>query len=865
MNKTDIIKPKSKQANILIVEDSLTQAEKLKHLLETNNYKTSIASHGQDALDKLCDLRPDLIISDIHMPVMDGYEMCRIIKYDDKLKDIPIILLTSFEESKDIARGLEVNADYYYTKPYDDEFLLSRINLIFSDPPFIKKGNKKEAVELFFEGEHYFILASYQQMLTLLVSIYENAVQKKRELQKSNQELLITHHKLEMSKDSFHSIVEKSDAGILVLDNNNLIKYFNPTVETLLDYSKNDLLGKAFNFPVAVNSPAEIDIVRQDRSPGSGEIRTIETEWHGEKALLMSINDVTVRKQAELELQKNYETQKAIANLLSNSLKDISLEEILEKALELLLALSWCNNLSKGSIFFIDKKQNCLKMKAQIGLPDMMAKKCSQVDLDKCECGFSSQQTEILTIESCKIAKTCSPDELPAHNHLHIPIISGDETLGLINIYVEKTLKFHAGEKEILTIFANALSEIIQRRQAEEEQKNLMRQLIQAQKMDAIGSLSGGIAHDFNNILTTIKGFAQVGMMTADKSNPLYKNMEEINKAADIAASLTRKLLLFSRQQTMEFISFNINVVIKSLIKILQRLIGENITVKTDLDPICDMIKADQGSIEQVMINLAVNARDAMLNMNGNLHVKTENVNIDENYCKQLLGARVGKFIRISISDTGTGMDKNIMEHIFEPFFTTKEKGKGTGFGLSVVHGIIKQHKGWINVYSEVGEGSTFKIYLPATKEKFKRIGEKEITLHELQGHGKRLLLVEDQKEILEFCTIVFQENGYQVFSVKNAKSALDVFEKENGNIDLVFSDMHLEDTNGLELVEDLITRKPGIKALLSSGYTDEKSHWPLIKEKQLPFVHKPYNIKQLLKKVKEIIEEEGETINSHH
>lgn len=259
--------------------------------------------------------------------------------------------------------------------------------------------------------------------------------------------------------------------------------------------------------------------------------------------------------------------------------------------------------------------------------------------------------------------------------------------------------------------------DITERKRAEEEKKRIQAQLFQSQKMEAIGILTGGIAHDFNNLLAAIQTYIDLSMRKVDKVDPLYENLKKIRLTTVRAANLIHQLLLFSRKQPMQFTSFNINRTIDDLLKMLTRLVGENISIDIDLESNLWMIRADKGNIEQMVMNLIVNARDAM-SKGGKLNIKTENVILNEETCKVIPESRPGRFIRLSVVDTGIGMDKATIDQIFEPFFSTKEPGKGTGIGLSVVYGIVKQHEGWINVYSKPGQGSTFKIYLPALLKK---------------------------------------------------------------------------------------------------------------------------------------------------
>jgi len=397
--------------------------------------------------------------------------------------------------------------------------------------------------------------------------------------------------------------------------------------------------------------------------------------------------------------------------------------------------------------------------------------------------------------------------------------------------------------------------DITERKRAEAEKAKMQAQLVQAQKMESMGTLAGGVAHDFNNILTVIQGYAQLGMTFLKEHDPLYQNLKAIHQASIQAANLTRQLLLFSRKQPMEVHSFSLNGTLNNLMKMLNRLIDEDIVIHTALDPELWTVTADPGNVEQVIMNIVINAKDAMPE-GGSIKIKTENVEIDKGYCEIYKYARPGRFVYLSIEDTGIGMDKGVMERIFDPFFTTKGLGKGTGLGLSVVYGIVKQHEGWINVSSEQGKGSKFEVYLPASSGTVEEVIKKEvISGQDLQGKGERILLVEDDPGIREFANRVFTNSGYEVLEASNSQEAVDIFEKENGDLSLVFSDVVLPDKSGLQLAEELYLRKPTLKVLLTSGYTDQKSQWSIIREKGYRFIQKPYGLTDLLRVVREVIE----------
>ncbi|MEW6381968.1 MAG: PAS domain S-box protein [bacterium] len=401
------------------------------------------------------------------------------------------------------------------------------------------------------------------------------------------------------------------------------------------------------------------------------------------------------------------------------------------------------------------------------------------------------------------------------------------------------------------------VSNITGRKLAEEEKQKIQAQLLQSQKMEAIGILAGGVAHDFNNLLTTIIGYTSMAIMKIDKADPVFRDLSQVRLNADRAANLTRQLLLFSRKQPMEPVPIGLNRTVDNLLRMLHRLIGEDIAINAELEPDLWPIQADEGNIEQVIMNLAVNARDAMP-QGGRLTIKTENITLDEEFSAMTPEARPGRFVRLSIADTGCGMDQETMSRIFEPFYTTKGLGKGTGLGLSVVYGIVKQHEGWINTYSEPGKGSVFKIYLPASCREENGKAQKSETiplLQRFQGKGERIFVVEDEEDVRRMTVKVLHENGYTVTEAANAQQALDVFHREGGEFNLVLSDVVLPDQSGPELVNRLLSYQPKIRVLLMSGYTDQKARWSTIKKQGFRFLQKPFALPDLLKTLRDILE----------
>jgi two-component system cell cycle sensor histidine kinase/response regulator CckA len=443
-------------------------------------------------------------------------------------------------------------------------------------------------------------------------------------------------------------------------------------------------------------------------------------------------------------------------------------------------------------------------------------------------------------------------DKCFARNEVHYQAQFEFATLGLR--YFDVAYYPYCDDEGTVTHVAVVSRDITERTEAEKEKARMQTQLVQVQKMEAIGMLAGGVAHDFNNLLTVVQGYVDLALAKISKTDSLYDDLTQIQLAAMRAANLTHQLLLFSRKQPIEFAPLNINRTVDDLLRMLNCLIGEDVVISANLNPNLWPVRANIGNIEQVIMNLAVNAKDAMPE-GGRLTLKTENLTLDEDHCKAIPEARPGKFVCLSVTDTGIGIDPEILQHIFEPFFTTKKAGKGTGLGLSVVYGIVQKHEGWISVCAEPEQGSTFKVYLPALPVKPRDKSKKATSPHECPGSGERILMVEDEDSIRTVFARALRENGYVVFEAASAEEALDILEREKAEFHLIFSDTILHNETGMQLVDLLLSREPDLPILLSSGYTDHRSQRSFVHERKLPFIQKPYDVAGLLRAIGEAIE----------
>jgi PAS domain S-box-containing protein len=394
--------------------------------------------------------------------------------------------------------------------------------------------------------------------------------------------------------------------------------------------------------------------------------------------------------------------------------------------------------------------------------------------------------------------------------------------------------------------------DIADRKRAEAEKAKLEEQLFQAQKMESIGRLAGGVAHDFNNLLTVINGYSHLALAELTVSDPLWSSVDEIRKAGERAVGLTRQLLAFSRKQMLQPRLLDLNRVVQNLRPMLERLMGEDVEVRVALEAMNGTVRADPHHLEQVIMNLAVNARDAMP-LGGRLLIETAGVELDAGYARLHPEANAGRYVMLSVSDSGLGMDDETRRRIFEPFFTTKPAGHGTGLGLSMVQGIVVQSGGHISVYSEPDRGTTFKIYLPAVADQAADAGLLPAG-DAVLGGSETILVVEDLAEVRTFAAAALEAYGYRVIQAENAAEALLTCEREPGCIHLVLTDVVMPNLGGPELASRLRTLRPGIKVLLMSGYTDNAIAINGALEERFHFIEKPFSPEQLARKVRAVL-----------
>ena len=437
---------------------------------------------------------------------------------------------------------------------------------------------------------------------------------------------------------------------------------------------------------------------------------------------------------------------------------------------------------------------------------------------------------------------------------LVLPLVIEEEVVGTLGLDAIEPRSFSGEELHLAQNVAAQVSGALVRARLEEDRRRLEEQYHQAQKMESLGRLTGGVAHDFNNLLTAINGFAELLQMRLPPDDPQQPMVSSILHSGQRAADLVRQLLAFSRKQIIEPEILDLNAVVANMDKMLRRVIGEDIQLKTVLAPDLWSVKIDPTQLEQIVVNLAVNARDAMPD-GGRLTIETANVFLDGAYMATHVEAQAGQHVRLAISDSGVGISEEAMAQIFEPFFTTKELGRGTGLGLATVHGIVKQNGGDIQVYSEQDVGTTFKVYLPSAVEIGSEKTFPEIEVEIPTGH-ETVLLVEDDATVRSLVQRVLQSLGYNLLEAEGGQEALQIAAGYDDFIHLLLTDVVMPDINGKKLAEELLQTRPDLKVLFMSGYTDNAIAHHGVLDPGTAFVQKPFSPTVIAHRIREVLDE---------
>ena len=590
------------------------------------------------------------------------------------------------------------------------------------------------------------------------------------------------------------------------------------------------------------------------------------------------------------ELRRENDSQRVVNAFLRLSLEEMPLDGILNQAIDLLISISWLAFESKGGIFLAEDHSDGLKLVAKRRLPEMIQKKCDRVRFGQCLCGKAAMHRKLIFTDCIDERHDITHKGMSSHGYYCVPILLRGKLLGVIVLYLKEGHRRDKKEEEFLSAVANTLAGIIQRKKMEADREKIRAQLVHAQKMEAVGTLAGGIAHDFNNLIQVIGGFVQLLLLDKSKNSPEYEELIEIENATQRASDLTRQLLTFSRKVKSRPRPLNLNREIRQAQKLLLRALPKMIKIELRLNDALKTVNADPSEINQILMNLAVNARDALAIADegvnlcathrqaadtpdwGRLIIRTENVTLDEKYCRTHVGARPGMYVQLTVTDTGHGMDPETLKHIFEPFYTTKDVGQGTGLGLAMVYGIVKSYRGYITCHSEVGVGTSLNIYLPVIDSVVESaVIDEEDTV--MGGH-ELILFIDDDESLRTMGKEILTRFGYRVVAASNGVEALEIIRKtqrkgdgaEQGKPrpapdtrpdapDLVILDRNMPEMGGDRCLEEILRIDPQAKVLMASGYVIEGQEKEVMAAGARGFVSKPYSINQMLRVVREVLD----------
>ncbi len=565
------------------------------------------------------------------------------------------------------------------------------------------------------------------------------------------------------------------------------------------------------------------------------------------------LHEIKERINVETSLQRSYDTQTIINQLMRESLGDASLLDIIRKSLDLVLSLPWLSFDSMGCIYLVEDKSDVLVLKAQKGFSNELLKICSTVPFGKCLCGRAAIEQQSIFASHIDDRHDIRLPTMTDHGHYCIPIIAKGVTLGVITIYVKSGHKHNAVEEDFLKAVANTMAGILIQRFGEIQQKEIEKRLHQSQKMESIGTLAGGIAHDFNNILSGIFGHAQLTLMSIDDPEKIKSHIGQINKGAKRATDLIQQILTFSRQTEHEKTPIKIYLIIKEAIKFLRSSIPSNININENIAS-KSIVKADPTQIHQIVMNLCTNAYHTMKNTGGELSISLSDIEIQKQVALPDFNIVPGKYLILDIQDTGAGMTPEILSKIFEPYFTTKTMSEGTGLGLAVVLGIIENHDGYIKADSTVGKGTTFHVYLPLFEDNVIS-PETTKTQKPIKGGSERIMIVDDEKSIIDSTSELLSGIGYHVESFSDPQIAYNEFKENINNFDLIITDMTMPNMTGDQFAKKVFALRK-IPIILCTGYTTEitKDHALDIGIKS--FFTKPVDYNKLIFAIRKILDE---------
>ncbi len=853
---------------ILIVDDNLQDLSLLRTLLNRHGYGVTAAANGAEALEKARSERPDMIISDILMPIMDGFTLCREWKRDERLKDVPFLFFSStYNDPKDEKFALGLGAERFIVKPQDQQVLLGMIEEVISEH---KAGRLVAPCEP--QRDEAVILKEYNEVL--IRKLEDKMVQvegAKRRLELEMAERARTEVRIKKGFQ-LESALHRIDTQIL--EGADTREVMGTACEAIVEMGyRMCWIGQPdperIVRPVACKGFTDgylenIDIRWDDSSEGKGPTGTaIRT---GRPCVIQSIRESPIfGPWRDKAIGHGYLSMGAFP-LKSGNGEVIGILDVYsdregafggEEVGRLGMFANQC------SIAVMNARRIETLRDANQRLSFYVTRMPLAYIVWNLGFGVVEWNPAAERIFGWKANETIGKnayeliipkEERPRFEHWWSKLLKGDESSYSLNANVRKDGKTITCEwfNALLRDASGNVSGVLSMAHDVTEKAELERHLQTAQRMEAVGTLAGGVAHDFNNALTGIVGFGELLRMRMAGDGQALHDLDEILRCAERASTLTRQLLTFARRQVIDPVNLNLSALVGDLMKLIGKVVGAQIEVKTSLGKDVPTIHADRGQIEQVVMNLCLNARDAMPE-GGRLVVETGGLHLEEESAGWNPYMKTGRYALLTVSDTGVGMDEKTRERVFEPFFTTKGPDKGTGLGLSMVYGIVKQHGGFIHLYSEPGKGTAFKVYFPATEappDAVSAIREEE----HVRGGTETILLAEDEEAIRSFIERGLKELGYDVLVARDGEEAVGIF-RQRKEIVLAVLDVVMPRKGGKVAFEEMQRENPRLKVIFMSGYSADAIHESFVLIPGTPFLQKPFGPTILARKIREVLD----------